>query len=95
VLVLPVDDDDGVEAGDVVVDIFVAEDDGAYVGLDGGVEEACGVGEVDKVPTVIVDRIVFVADELEWVREEGSGWVDVAAGRGVWKEPDMWSMLIK
>ena len=91
-------DDDGMEEEDVDVDILVTEGDGAYVGLnaeDGWVEEEpCGVGEVDKVPTVMVDRIEVVADELDRVREEGNGWVDVAAGRGVWKEPDMWSMLI-
>ena len=50
--------------------------------------------ELTKVPTVIVERIVVV-DELEWRTEEGSGLVDVAAAKGDWKEPDIWSMLEK
>jgi hypothetical protein len=95
-------DGEGDKEDDVDVDLVILVEDGDDAGvildIDGWVEEeASRVGKsVDKVPTVMVERMEFVfpVDEPEWTRDKGSGLVDVADARGDWKEPVMLSMLV-
>jgi len=75
-----VDEDEGEEEGD-------AEDEGD---ADGEGDDAEGSGDVvERVPTVIVDIVLVVVEELEGVKVAGMGMASVAAGTGRSKDPDI------
>jgi hypothetical protein len=63
------------------------DDDDDELELGGAVGTVERGGAVESVPTVMVAGVAPVADV--WVSDAGMGMVDVAAGRGASKEPDM------
>jgi len=91
-------DDDSVDCDEDTDGVLEADEDFVVAGL-----VLVGVGSggrnEETVPTVMVESFVVeakvaVPDPVaERVREGGTGIEDVASGRGVLKEPVIWSML--